>query len=252
MEGMAPMNRATTRRSRCWTRKPASWSNHRTRGRWCNSAQVLFSGLAFSADGKTLYGSIDSESDPEGQEGLGIPVQGIQVYGFDQGKLTRERVIKIPMQQLAAGKTTMLVGNKPGAMGVPYPAAIAVIGGKLLIADNLSDDVLLLEAESGKILTRFDLSESDVVPGTYPDTLTASKDGKRAFVGLWNASEVVELDLAKGTVGRKLPLLKAAEVVRPGSHPSAMVMAPDGKTLYVALANRDAVAAVEWVRAGSR
>ena len=208
------------------------------------SSQVLFSGLAFSADGKTLYGSIDSVSDPEGKK-AGDTGSGIQVYGFDQGKLTRERVIKIPMQQLAAGKTTMLVGNKPGAMGVPYPAAIAVIGGKLLIADNLSDDVLLLEAGSGKILTRFDLSESNVVPGSYPDTLTASKDGKRAFVGLWNASEVVELDLAKGTVGRKLPLLKAAEVVRPGSHPSAMVMAPDGKTLYVALANRDAVAAVE-------
>jgi YVTN family beta-propeller protein len=208
------------------------------------SAQVLFSGLAFSADGKTLYGSIDSISDPEGKKN-GDTGSGIQVYGFDQGKLTRERVIKIPLQKLAAGKTTMLLGNKPGGLAVPYPAGIVVVSGNLLVADNLSDDVLLMEPGSGKILKRFDLSESNVVPGTYPAALAVSKDGKRAFVGLWNASEVVELDLAKGTVGRKLPLLKPAEAVRPGSHPSALVLSPDGKTLYVSLANRDAVAAVE-------
>jgi YVTN family beta-propeller protein len=208
------------------------------------SAQVLFSGLAFSADGKTLYGSIDSISDPEGKK-EGDTGSGVQVYGFDQGKLTRERVIKIPLQKLAAGKTTMLVGNKPGGLGVPYPAAIAVVGGKLLVADNLSDDVLEIDPTSGNVLKRFDLSESDSVPGTYPAELAASKDGKRAFAGLWNASEVVELDLAAGTVGRKLPLLKPAEAIRPASHPTAMVLAPDGKTLYVSLANRDAVAAVE-------
>jgi YVTN family beta-propeller protein len=209
------------------------------------SAQVLFSGLAFSPDGKTLYGSIDSLSDPEGQKKEGDTGSGIQVYGFDQGKLTRERVIKIPLQKLAPGKTTMLVGNKPGVMGVPYPAAIAVVGGNLLVAGNLSDDVLLIEPVSGKILTRFDLSEGDVVPGTYPAALAVSKDGKRAFVGLWNASEVVELDLAKGTVARKLPLLKPSEAVRPASHPTSVLLAPDGRTLYVSLANRDAVAAVE-------
>jgi DNA-binding beta-propeller fold protein YncE len=208
------------------------------------SKQVLFSGLAFSADGKTLYGSIVSVSDPEGKKD-GDTGSGIQVYGFEEGKLTRERVIKIPLQALAAGKTTMLVGGKPGGMGLPYPAAIAVVDGKLLVADNLSDDVLVIDPQSGSVLTRFDLSESDAVPSVYPASLAVAKDGKRAFVGLWNGSEVVELDLSKGTVGRKLPLLKASDPVRPGSHPSAMVLAPDGKTLYVSLANRDAVAAVE-------
>lgn len=208
------------------------------------SEQILFSGLAFSANGKTLYGSIDSSSDPEGRK-KNDTGSGIQVYGFDQGKLTRERVLKIPLQQLAPGKTTMLIGSKPGSLGVPYPAAIAVAGRNLLLADNLSDDVLLIDPQSGQILTRFDLSESNVVPGTYPDMLAVSKDGKRAFVGLWNASEIVELDLVKGTVARKLPLLKPADAVRPGSHPSSMVLAPDGRTLYVSLANRDAIAAVE-------
>ena len=91
---------------------------------------------------------------------------------------------------------------------------------------------------------RFDLSESDAVPSTYPVALAVSKDGARAFVALWNASEVVELDLKKGTVGRKLALLKPESAVAPGTHPCALEMSPDGKTMYVALANRDAVAAV--------
>ena len=76
------------------------------------------------------------------------------------------------------------------------------------MADNLSDDVLLMDAATGKVVKRFDLSENDAVPSTYPVALAVSKDGTRAFVALWNASEVVELDLKKGTVGRKLALLK--------------------------------------------
>src|SRR5947209_5041935 len=75
--------------------------------------------------------------------------------------------------------------------------------------------------------------------------MAVSTDGARGFVTLWNASEVVELDLKKGTVGRKVGLFKPSDPVRPGSHPCAMALSPDGKTLYVALANRDAVAAVE-------
>jgi hypothetical protein len=46
-------------------------------------------------------------------------------------------------------------------------------------------------------------------------------------------------------VGRKLALLKPSDPVKPGTHPCALEMSPDGKTLYVALANRDAVAAVD-------
>ena len=46
-------------------------------------------------------------------------------------------------------------------------------------------------------------------------------------------------------VGRKLLLFKPADPVKPGTHPCALSVSPDGKTLYVALANRDAVAAIE-------
>ena len=48
-----------------------------------------------------------------------------------------------------------------------------------------------------------------------------------------------------GKVGRRLALLKPSDPVKPGTHPCALEISPDGKTLYVALANRDAVAAVD-------
>ncbi len=189
-----------------------------------------------------------SESDPLGETD-GNTGSGVVVYGFDGGRVTRERLMKIPLLQLAPGRKTMMVGGVAGDKGVPFPAAIAVTGfrvgaEKLLVAGNLSDDVLVMDAATGVVEKRFDLSETDAVPSTYPVALAVSKDGARAFVALWNASEVVELDLKKGTVGRKLALLKPASAVAPGTHPCALEMSADGKTMYVALANRDAVAAV--------
>jgi DNA-binding beta-propeller fold protein YncE len=209
--------------------------------------QTLYSGLAFSHDGKHIYASIGSEDDPLGTAS-GDTGSGVVVYGFDAGKIVKQRMMKIPLQQLAAGRKTMLIGGMEGNKGVPFPAAIAVLsmGGpeKLLVADNLSDDVLLMDAKTGAIEKRFDLSENDAVPSTYPVALSVSKDETRAFVALWNASEVVELDLKNGTVGRKLALLKPENAVAPGTHPCALEISADGKTIYVALANRDAVAAV--------
>src|SRR5580692_8978384 len=209
--------------------------------------QTLYSGLAFSSDGKHLYASMGSEADPLGTA-TGDTGSGIVVYGFGEGKISRERIMKIPLQQLAAGRKTMLIGGHEGDKGVPFPAAIAVLSGagkeRLLVADNLSDDALLIDAATGAVVTRFDLSENNAVPSTYPVALAVSKDGTRAFVALWNASEVVELDLKKGAVGRKLELLKPENAVAAGTHPCALEISPDGRTMYVALANRDAVAAV--------
>ena len=209
--------------------------------------QTLYSGLAFSRDGKHLYASMGSLTDPLGKE-KDDTGSGIAVYRFDNGKIEPERILHLPLQQLAPGRKTRLIGEKEGDKGVPFPAAIAVLASagaeKLLVADNLSDDVLLLDAASGKIEHRFDLAESDAVPSTYPGALALSRDGRRAFVALWNASEIVELDLVRRTIGRRLSLLKPSNPVAPGTHPCAFALSPNGRTLYVALANRDAVAAV--------
>ena len=179
--------------------------------------QTLYSGLAFSRDGRHIFASMASLANPLGgvKDATG---SGVVVLSFSDGKIAPERMINLPLQQLAPGRRTRLIGDVEGDKGVPYPAAIAVIGAagseKLLVAENLSDDVLLLDAATGAIEKRFDLSESDAVPSTYPIALAVTKDGARAFVALWNASEIAELDLAKQTVGRKLALLKPSSASR--------------------------------------
>jgi DNA-binding beta-propeller fold protein YncE len=222
--------------------------DHRTPIR---AKQTLFSGLAFSRDGRHIYASMASLEDPLGNK-VGDTGTGVVVYGFREGKIEPERLMKIPLQQLAAGRKTLLVGGIESENGAPYPAAIAIIGDssseKLLVADNLSDDVLLMDAKTGAIEHRFDLAENDAVPSTYPIALSVARDGSRAFVALWNASEVVELDLKNRRVGHRLTLLKPESATSAGSHPCALEVAPDGKTMYVALANRDAVAAVNLAR----
>ncbi len=215
--------------------------------------QTLFSGLAFSKDGSHVYASMGSISDPTGEK-EGDTGNGIVVFGFKDGKLTRERFIALPLQPLAEGHKTRLVDEMDGDKGIPFPAAIAVVGTsgseQLLVAGNLADDVLLVDAASGKVVTTFDLAESDAVPGVYPIAIAVAPNGERAFVALWNASEIVELNLASGKVGRSAELLKPTSATAAGTHPCALAMAPDGKTLYVALANRDAVAAVDIAAGG--
>jgi DNA-binding beta-propeller fold protein YncE len=210
--------------------------------------QSFFSGLAFSADGTKVYASLGSTTDPVGGKDDAVG-NGIVVYGFANGVLKPKGFLKLPLVKLAAGrKTDLPVADSDGKMGIPYPAAIALVGGKLLVAENLSDSVVLMDATTGAIEKTFDLSQNDAVPSTYPVGLAVTKDGKRAFVALWNASEVVELDLVKGTVGRHVSLMKPKDTSAPGTHPCAMALDEKDGMLYVALANRDAVAGIETAK----
>ncbi len=114
----------------------------------------------------------------------------------------------------------------------------------LLVANNLSDNALLLDAADGHVLQQFDLSTNQMIPASFPYTVVATRDGRRAWCSLWNASNVAELDLASGRVARWISLLQPKSEILPGSHPTALLLSPDEKLLYVALSNADAVAAV--------
>ena len=226
-----------------------------------SSHQTLYQGLAWSLDGKHLYASLASLTAPEGSrtvpEGGAANEAGastgnaIAVYSFADGRLTPERLIPIPLQTLAAGKQQGVLKRAiPNGMAIPYPSGLCVLPGAngvemLLVADNLSDDVLLIKAATGKMATRFDLSTSGTVPAAYPITVAATRDGKRAFVALWNDSAVAELDLVSGRVADRVALLPPRTPVSAGSHPAALALSPDEKQLYVALANRDMAAAIE-------
>ncbi len=218
--------------------------------------QTLYSGLAFGKDGTHLYAVFDSLTAPQG--GKGAPRganrvetgNAIAVYDFSDGNVKAEQLLPVPLQQLAAGKRQNPLGVAlPAGTAIPSPAGIAVRKGpagsdELLVANNLSDDVLLMDGVTGKVLRRFDLSQGNVVPSTYPVSIAVNRAGSRAYVALWNGSAVAELDLDSGKVMKKLTLLAPREATASSSHPAAFAWSPDEKILYVALANRDAVAAV--------
>ena len=68
-----------------------------------NAHQSYFLGLAFSSDGKHLYASVGSLTDPTGAK-TGDTGNGIAVYRFSEGKVAPERFIPVALQPLSTGK----------------------------------------------------------------------------------------------------------------------------------------------------
>ena len=201
--------------------------------------QSLFLGLAYSSDGHHLYASVASITDPTGAKS-GDTGNGIAVYRFKKGKLHLERFIKVGLQRISTEKRVASALRAPvEGTAIPYPAGIAVVhaehGDGLLVANNLSDNVVLLDANDGHVVEQFDLSTQPHIPSSFPYTVVATRDGRRAWCSLWNASQVAELDLVSGRIARWISFLKPGSETLPGSHPTAMLLSPDEKILYVTL-----------------
>jgi hypothetical protein len=202
--------------------------------------QTFFLGLAFSLDGKHLYASMASLTDPLGK-GKGSTGNGIAVYTFENGEVTPEKFLPLtPRTFIPRGKVRRGEFND-----VTYPAGLSVGLNdgveRLLVASNSSDEALLVNTSDGKIVRRFDLSTFHRIPASLPHTTVMSSDGKRGFVSLWNASAVAELDLQQGSVRRFIPLHKPIAPLEGGSHPTALLLSRDNSRLFVALTNRDEI-----------
>src|SRR5712671_2770477 len=206
--------------------------------------QTYFLGLAFSLDGKHLFASMASLTDPLGKQ-KGSTGNGIAVYTFENGRISPERFMPLAARdKIPGGKI-----RRPEFRDVTYPAGLGIgmSGGeeRLLIACNNSDEAILLNTSDGKIIHRFDLSTFKRIPASLPYTSVITSDGRRGFVSLWNASQVAELDLAKGNVRRFIPLRKPASLLAGGSHPTALLLNHDSSRLFVALTERDEIAVVD-------
>lgn len=206
--------------------------------------QTYFLGLTFSLDGKHLYASMASLTDPLGKK-PGDTGNGIAVYSFDDGRIAPERFIPLPPRvKLPAGKL-----RRRDHADVTYPAGLTVGRSngqeRILVACNASDEAILLNAAAGKVIRRFDLSAYQRIPGSLPYTAVMTSDGKRGFVSLWNASAVAELNLLTGRVLRTIPLLRPAAPLAGGSHPTALLLSRDNSRLFVALTNRDEIAVLD-------
>jgi DNA-binding beta-propeller fold protein YncE len=206
--------------------------------------QTYFIGLAFSLDGKHLFASIASLTDPLGTK-KGSTGNGVAAYSFENGRVAPERFMALaPRGTIPSGKQ-----RRAEFKLVTYPAGLSVGQSdgeeRLLVASNNSDEAILMRSSDGKIIHRFDLSTMKRIPASLPYTTVMSKDGKRGFVSLWNASSVAELDLTNGRVLEFIPLGKPESPLAGGSHPTALLLNRDNSRLFVALSNRDEIAVLE-------
>jgi len=217
-----------------------------------NAKQTFFFGLAFSSRGDEVYASVGSLSDPTGKN-QGDLGNGIAVYSFRGGKLTPSRFLKIPPQTVATGKTIARAAHATDkGKVIAFPAGIGVVegasGDRLLVANNLSDNAVLMSAQTGEIEATFDLSTGNYIPTVMPYSVVVAPGGKRAWVSMWNTATVAELDLVAKKTVRRITFESQRETkaaAHSSAHATAMALNTDGRMLFVTLSNRDAVAVVD-------
>ena len=121
-------------------------------------------------------------------------------------------------------------GSRP-TRGCIAGLALARDGRALWAADAFGHALARLDADSGQPLARIALEE-----GSYPYGLALDEARGRLYVSLWNTAEVAVVDTAKGAVVGRWPTQE---------HPNEMLLAREGKILYVANANRNTVSVID-------
>jgi DNA-binding beta-propeller fold protein YncE len=209
---------------------------------------AAFLGMAFTADGHTLYVA-------GGYEDV--------VYRFDwQGGAAR------PAGAIA-------LAEKNAEKGSRYPAGLALArdGKTLYVAENLADTLAVVDLASGKVLQR-------LPAGRLPYDVAVGRSGE-VYVSAWGGDTVSVFATAPGagaapggaapvgaapgeaapvgaapgaaaTPGRgaaastaAVTSLVAAGAVEVGRHPSALLLGAGGARLFVASASTDRVAVVD-------
>ena len=222
---------------------------------------ALYSGLAFSPDGRTLYAS-----------GGGNNI--VRTYSVRATGLTEKGSIPLPTSTPTGGTIN------------PFPAGIAVTpdGGRLVVADQLADAVSVIDLDSnavhttgighrpydvlvspdgrtayltdqgGSELSVVDLSGPDPVRratigvGMHPNRMIARADGSTLYVADGDSDEVSVVDTTSGRTTRTLSVAPYPGAPA-GSNPDALALSEDGRTLYVADAGNNAVAFID-IRSG--
>jgi len=142
----------------------------------------------------------------------GAAQNSVQELSYEDGSIKPARTFQLPSVQ-----------------GQSYVGGLAVSprGDRLFAARVFAQTLCALDLESGEVLNTINLPAE-------PYTCVLSPDGQKIYVSLWGGGKVLELSSATLATVAEIPV---------GEHPNAMVISRDGKRLFVACANTNAV----WV-----
>ncbi|MGZ6970922.1 MAG: alkaline phosphatase family protein, partial [Thermoanaerobaculia bacterium] len=162
-------------------------------------------GLALSPDGVRAYVA-------------GAKGKNVLVYRLDADRLLAEEPISLKRPE-----------DGPKVDATPGGLAISPDGAALWIARILANDVVKIDLAEKRLVAA-------VSAGVHPYRPVFSSDGKVLALSAWGGAAVTFIDPEKAI---------AAGSVKTADHPGDLVFSPDARTLYVAQANRNLVAAVD-------
>jgi DNA-binding beta-propeller fold protein YncE len=119
-----------------------------------------------------------------------------------------------------------------------HPASIVrcLDGRHLLVSCSYSGTVELLEVRDSKLRKRQLHKKASIHVGFEPVGIAVTPDGQRAYVGLVISGEVVELDLVKARISRRITV---------GKWPRYLAVSPDGTRLAVACSGESKIVVVD-------
>lgn len=221
-----------------------------------------FVGVAFSADGRTLYiggGSTDEVKvirDGAPQESFRVPggapsglsLDGSMLYvalnlkhavaaiDLETRQITEIEVGMHPYTTLsAAGK--VYVTNWAGRRARPGDKTDELFNIVVDPRTGIPSTGTLSVIKGDKVIKEIDV-------GLHPSALAASPKGDRVYVANANSDTVSVIDTSADAVLQTIDVRPGARAPI-GSSPNALAVSPDGKTLYVANGSNNAVAVVD-------
>lgn len=215
----------------------------------------FYLGLAFAADGRTLYAARGSDDivgvyalDADGKltdtgktypatdaAGLALSPDGKTLWvssssGDPKNKL-RGTVHAIDLES-----GTVRPYSVSG-----YPLGMAAVGQKVYVTSEQAGGLEVLDAATGSVLKHIET-------GAQTTHLLLAEGGKTLFVSASSSDTISEIDTATDKVVRTILVRPAEARGLPSATPLGLALSTDGKTLYAACGDLNAVAVVDRQR----